>query len=55
MIETPKHEGTILRLDDEEAHLLRTALKMLEATLGRDEAEELAVVERLIDRLERAI
>lgn len=40
-----------LELTASEAALLRTALEMLEDTLGRDEAEELEEVQALLARL----
>ena len=42
---------TPLELSAEELELVRTALRLLEATLGREEAEELADVQALIRRL----
>jgi hypothetical protein len=46
-------QGTTFRLDlsQEELELLRTALEMLEDTLGREEAEELGEVQSLLRRL----
>jgi hypothetical protein len=55
MTEAPGPAATILRLTPDEAALLRTALRMLIATLGRDEAEELAEVQALLAKLNAAI
>jgi hypothetical protein len=41
-----------LVLDTDEARLLRTALVLLEDTLGRDEADELRAVKALIRKLD---
>ena len=47
--------GTLnLVLDDDEARLVRTALVLLEDTLGRDEADELRAVKELIRKLDEA-
>jgi len=43
-----------LDLSPGEAELLRTALKLLESTLGREEAEELDEVQALLARLAAA-
>jgi hypothetical protein len=40
-----------LDLNPDEAQLVRTALEMLEDTLGHDEADELAEVQALLRRL----
>jgi len=40
-----------LDLNPDEAQLVRTALEILEATLGHDEADELAEVQALLRRL----
>jgi hypothetical protein len=47
--------ATITQLDltSSELELIRTALEMLEDTLGREEAEELAEVQALLARLPR--
>ena len=42
-----------IELDPAELALVRTALEMLEDTLGREEAEELAEVQGLLRRLPR--
>jgi hypothetical protein len=42
-----------LSLSPAEADLLRTALGLLEATLGREEADELDAVQELLARVER--
>jgi hypothetical protein len=46
--------GIVLRLDRAEVDLLRSALRYLEATLGREEADELKQVQDLEARLDRA-
>lgn len=43
-----------LNLSPAEVELLRTALEMLEDTLGREEADELAEVQGLLRRLPHA-
>ena len=53
-VPAPAPAETVLRLTPEEAALLRTALQMLHATLGREEAEELAQVSALLRKLEPA-
>jgi hypothetical protein len=45
-------ETVNLMLDRDEAKLIRTALVLLEDTLGRDEADELRAVKALIRKLE---
>jgi hypothetical protein len=50
----PAPVETNLRLTADEVSLLRTALQMLHATLGREEAEELAQVSALLRKLEPA-
>ncbi len=45
---------TVLRLAPEEVALVRAALRLLRATPGRDEAEELDEVKALLEKLERA-
>jgi len=40
-----------IELTDDEVQLVRTALKMLLSTLGREEAEELAEVQALLRKL----
>lgn len=47
-------EHTTLELTRAELDILRTALRLLASTLGREEAEELAEVQRLLARLEGA-
>lgn len=42
---------TMLELTTGEIELIRTALQMLEDTLGREEADELAEVQALLRRL----
>lgn len=53
MTEAPAPMDTILRLTPDEVELLRAALRMLKATLGREEADELAEVQALLRRLEQ--
>jgi hypothetical protein len=43
-----------LALDVDEAQLVRTALVLLEDTLGREEADELRAVKSLIRKLDEA-
>lgn len=45
-------ERTTLELTPAELELIRTALRLLASTLGREEADELAEVQRLLARLE---
>jgi predicted DNA-binding transcriptional regulator YafY len=52
MTEAPAPPDTVLRLTPDEVAVLRVALRMLRATLGRDEADELAEVQALLRRLE---
>jgi predicted DNA-binding transcriptional regulator YafY len=52
MTEAPAPPETVLRLTPDEIAVLRVALQMLRATLGRDEADELAEVQALLRRLE---
>ncbi|MEW6225300.1 MAG: hypothetical protein AB1627_11800 [Chloroflexota bacterium] len=52
MTDAPTIPDTYLRLNAEEASLIREALKLLRSTLGRDEAEELAEVQALLRKLE---
>lgn len=47
-------ERTTLELTRAELDILRTALRLLASTLGREEADELAEVQRLLARLEGA-
>jgi hypothetical protein len=56
MTESRQGPGTSVRLDlsPSEAQLLTTALKLLENTLGREEAEELQEVQALLAKLRRA-
>jgi hypothetical protein len=53
----PTGEGVAsvrLDLDPDELQLLRTALELLEDTLGREEAEELAQVQAILARIRSA-
>lgn len=52
MTEVSRSVETILRLSPPEVELLRAALRMLRNVLGREEADELAAVQALLDRLE---
>ncbi|OGO55981.1 MAG: hypothetical protein A2V85_04165 [Chloroflexi bacterium RBG_16_72_14] len=52
MTDAPTIPDTYLRLNAEEAALIREALKLLRSTLGRDEAEELDEVKALLRKLE---
>jgi len=54
MTEVSTPAETILRLTPPEVELLRAALRMLRNVLGREEADELAAVQALLDRLEAA-
>jgi hypothetical protein len=52
MTEAPTQTETVLCLTADEVTLVRAALKMLRATLGRDEADELAEVKALLRKLD---
>jgi Arc/MetJ-type ribon-helix-helix transcriptional regulator len=52
MTEAPAPVETVLRLTPTEVELIRSALRMLRNVLGREEADELAVVQALLERLE---
>jgi hypothetical protein len=54
MTEVSTPAETVLRLSSSEAELVRSALRMLRNILGREEADELAAVQALLDRLEEA-
>jgi hypothetical protein len=43
--------GYVLRLDHDEHALVMAALRLLRSILGRDEADELAKVQALLDRM----
>ncbi len=45
-------ELTTVEFSRAELEILRTALRLLASTLGREEADELAEVQRLLTRLE---
>lgn len=45
-------DRTTVELTSAELELIRTALRLLASTLGREEADELAEVQRLLARLE---
>lgn len=47
-------ETITMTLDHEEAQLVRTALVLLEETLGREEADELRAVKALVRKLDEA-
>lgn len=54
-MDTPSEERSIsLELTPDEADLVRTALGLLESTLGREEADELRAVQALLARLIQA-
>jgi hypothetical protein len=53
MAEITAPPETVLRLTPDEVDLLRAALRLLRATLGRDEAEELDEVKALLHKLEQ--
>jgi hypothetical protein len=46
--------AVVLRLDPAQVELLRSALRYLESTLGREEADELKQVQELEALLDRA-
>lgn len=52
--DVPVQTGTVLVLTPDEVALLRAALNFLRATLGRDEADQLAEVQTLLRRLDAA-
>ncbi len=54
MAEVSTPVETVLRLSPSEVELMRAALRMLRNVLGREEADELAAVQALLDRLEAA-
>ena len=54
MTEVSAPVETVLHLSPAEVELLRAALRMLRNVLGREEADELAAVQALLDRLEAA-
>jgi hypothetical protein len=54
MTEISAPAETVLRLTQDEKALLLAALRLLRATLGRDEADELDEVKALLARLEQA-
>jgi hypothetical protein len=56
MTDATQASGGSVRLDlsPSEAELLTTALKLLESTLGREEADELEEVQALLARLRSA-
>ena len=43
--------GYVLHLDHDEHALVMAALRLLRSILGRDEADELAKVQALLDRM----
>jgi hypothetical protein len=53
MLETTPKPELEVRLDQDELAVMRTALKMLLSTLGREEADELALVQALLEKLDR--
>lgn len=50
-IPEPDDAGFVVRLDPEEHALVMAALRLLRSILGRDEADELAKVQALLDRM----
>ena len=54
MTEAPAPSDMLVRLSPSEVELVRTALRLLRNTLGRDEADELAEVMALLERLDIA-
>jgi regulator of protease activity HflC (stomatin/prohibitin superfamily) len=54
MIEVPTPVETVLRLSPSEVALVQAALRMLRSVLGREEADELATVQALLERIEAA-
>jgi hypothetical protein len=54
MAEITAPPETVLRLTPDEVELMRAALRLLRATLGRDEAEELDEVKALLRKVEQA-
>jgi hypothetical protein len=54
MTEVSAPHETVLRLSRPEAELVRSALRFLLSTLGRDEAEEMTMVKEVLRRLEEA-
>jgi Arc/MetJ-type ribon-helix-helix transcriptional regulator len=52
MTEGVASTDVLVRLSPPEAEIVRTALRLLRNMLGRDEADELAVVMALLERLE---
>jgi hypothetical protein len=53
MPETTPNPEIEVHLDPDELAVVRTALKMLLATLGREEAGELALVQSLLEKLDQ--
>jgi hypothetical protein len=49
--DTSEATTTTLELTPEEVVIVRTALRLLRSTLGREEADELAEVQLLLERL----
>ena len=45
--------GAAVQLTAEELAVVRSALRLLRSILGRDEADQLAIVESLLERLGR--
>jgi hypothetical protein len=54
MIETNAAPEVEVRLSPAEIELMRTALKLLRSILGHDQADELAAVKALLERLPAA-
>jgi hypothetical protein len=55
MTEAPAPAEIVFRFTPDEVALIRVALRILRATLGREEADELAEVQALLKRLDSAI
>ena len=53
MPETTSKPQIEIQLDEDELAVMRTALRMLRSTLGREEADELALVQALLNKLDQ--
>jgi hypothetical protein len=53
-MEATTRDAITVTLGGDELALVRTALRLLESTLGREEADELAAVQALLARLPEA-
>jgi len=54
MAKTSAPPETVIRLTTDELLLVRAALRLLRATLGRDEADEVEEIKALLMKLEAA-